>query len=456
MTIKTITAIIMLFLVFDSGYFMYRYDFWHVILVYSSVFALYFYVLKRQKNNDEIGYWLRLSVILRGVLLFSVPRLSEDIYRFIWDGRLILLGINPFNYKPSYFIEQQLYSDVLTPTLYAQLNSPDYFSVYPSVCQAIFALAVAIFPKSTYGSIIIIKLFIFITEIGTLFLIKKMLPDTQKALIYALNPLIIIELCGNAHFEALMIFFLMLGIYVLHYTFENDILSIKTLLKSSLALAFSIASKLLPFILLPFFMIRLGMKRGLIYATLMVIWVVLLFLPLFNPVFISNMQSSLNLYFNKFEFNASLYYILREIGISIRGYNPINEIALLLKIILLSGFVGIWITDLIKNQKQNEEPDFSFLSIFQPLLFTLSLYFLCANTVHPWYSALPLAVSVFTPYRYIVLWTSLLPFTYIHYAYAQPTENYLIIAIEYTLVIVYMLYEILFHKRVFVKTKRQI
>ncbi len=130
----------MLFLVFDSGYFLYRHDFWHVILVYSSAFALYFYVLKRQKNNGEIDYWLRLSVILRGGLLFSVPRLSEDIYRFIWDGRLVFLGINPFNFKPSYFIEQQLYTDVLTPTLFSQLNSPNYYSVYPSVLTYIISL----------------------------------------------------------------------------------------------------------------------------------------------------------------------------------------------------------------------------------------------------------------------------------------------------------------------------
>ena len=464
---NTIAAIVLLLLMLDSGYFVERKDFIHLILVYSSAFAVYFYILKTVKEKEDIDFWIKMALILRGVLLFSLPHFSEDIYRFIWDGRLTNMGINPFNFKPSYFVQNQLYTDVLTPELFTKLNSKEYFTVYPSVCQGIFAFAVWLFPKSIYGSAIVIKSFLLASEIGTIFLLKKMLADSKKVLIYAFNPLIIIELCANAHFEAAMIFFFLLSLFILKQAFSpKEIIqnqnikkllptflshSVRTnnlkLILSGIAFALSVASKMLPLMLLPFFIKRMGIKRSFAFFTMIGISLLLIFIPLYNPLFINNLQSSLKLYFQKFEFNASVYYLIREVGTNLRGYNPINEISPILTNTVLICFALIMIFEKVKKN----ETLFNFNlegGIFTTFLYAFSIYFLCATTVHPWYAALPLVISIFTRFKYIMVWTALLPFTYIHYSYPLPTENYWVIGFEYAVVICFFMYE-RFHKKPF-------
>jgi hypothetical protein len=45
------------------------------------------------------------ALLFRLLLLFAVPALSDDFYRFLWDGRLSLEGINPFLYTPRQLIQ---------------------------------------------------------------------------------------------------------------------------------------------------------------------------------------------------------------------------------------------------------------------------------------------------------------------------------------------------------------
>ena len=474
----TIAVVLMLILTLDIGYCVDRHNFTHLILAYSSLFVLYFYILHTLRQVPSVGVPLKnltqgvidnppflifnfkfligLAILLRGCLIFSVPNLSEDIYRFIWDGRLIHLSINPFNYKPSYFMGNQLFTDVLTPDLFQHLNSKEYFSVYPPVCQGVFAVAVWLFPKSIYGSMVVIKGFLFLCEIGTLFLMHRIgefIRLTQQArrinspirlepvLIYALNPLIIIELCGNAHFEAAMIFFFLLAVYILKNLIQH--LPTRNYAYSAAAFALSVASKMLPIVFLPFFIKRLGFKKSVVYFTWIGCFTLLLFLPLYNEVFINNIRSSLNLYFQKFEFNASVYYVYSTIETAHWGFNPILFIS---KILMLTVLFSIFLLAIFEKKEQNTEGGIE--KLFERCLFAISIYFLCAASVHPWYAALPLAISVFTRFRYIMVWTCLLPFTYIHYSYPKPTENYWVIGLEYLVVVSFFVFEILKPKNI--------
>jgi alpha-1,6-mannosyltransferase len=513
-----IAAVVMLILTLDIGYFVERQDFTHLITAYSLMFGAYFFILKKQNLLQVCTTYFSLStfhfslftaLILRGVLLFSTPNLSEDVYRFIWDGRLIHLGINPFNYKPAHFIENQLFTETLTPQLFQLLNSKNYFTVYPPVCQVVFAAAVWLFPTSIYGSMVVIKGFLFLCEIGTIYLMLKMLKDKRQVLIYALNPLIIIELCGNAHFEAAMIFFFLLAIFILRIVIalglsepvlngfsrlfyaptdksvytgspkseatgsdksEASLRFWKGLGMSASIFALSIASKMLPLMFLPFFLRRLGLKKSFFYFISIGLFLLLLFSLLYNAVFINNIKTSLNLYFEKFEFNASVYYVYSTIEIWRWGFNPILNISKVLmsvvfiSIILLAFFeknfkisnfkfqvsklenvfaknVTVIASDSVATEKGDEE-DFS-ETFFERCLFAISIYFLCAAIVHPWYAALPLAISIFTRFRYTMVWTFLLPFTYIHYSYPKPTENFWVIGVEYFVVISFFIFELM-------------
>ena len=74
---------------------------------------------------------------------------------------------------------------------------------------------------------------------------------------------------------------------------------------------------------LPLLFRRLGWKKALGYYAVTSILLLLFFLPFLSGAFAENFFSSINLWFQKFEFNASFYYLIRWIGYEIEGYNII-------------------------------------------------------------------------------------------------------------------------------------
>ncbi len=443
-----------------------RHEFAILFVTYAVFFATYLYVLKNTKTEAELRFFLNTGVLLRLIAVFSFPLLSDDIYRFLWDGHLVNLGENPFNHPPQYFADNQLFNERLTPELFSKLNSPKYYSVYPSVCQAVFAFATYLFPKSIYGASIVIKLFLFACEGGTLFLMKKMVnpidslffqndknpPINIAPLIYALNPLIIIELIGNAHFEAAMIFFFILAVFLLQYNFTK-VSNSRKVFSSAFAFALSIVSKMLPLMFLPLFLKRLGLKRSLIFWMMVVFFTFIFSFPIYNSLFISNIGQSLGLYFGNFEFNASIFYLWKALGFWQYGYNIIHQITpyltgfVVLFILKKSFFEYFWRTKLSSGNFENfpnlELTPQSNSIFFNDCLLVVSLYFACATTVHPWYAALPLACSVFTNWRFPIVWTFFIFLTYAGYTEgsSKHTENIPLLVIEYIFVYFFFVFE---------------
>lgn len=402
------------------GYYAEQSDFTTIFAFYLPFFLTHLAIFQFTQKENTVWFFVGVAIFLRCSLLFTLPHLSDDVYRFIWDGRLLLNGHNPFDYLPSWYIEQGINISGLTEDLYQKLNSPDYFTIYPPVAQLNFAIAVFLFPDSILGSTIVMKSFLLCFEIGSIFLIIKILKYFQlplkNVLIYALNPLIIIEIVGNLHFEGAMIFFLLLAFWLVIKEKINW---------SAVAFALSIASKLLPLMFLPFFIARLGWKKSLRYFSILGISLLLLFLPLINGVFVNNFGNSLNLYFQKFEFNASVYYLLRWLGYQWKGYNLIQDIGPFLALGTLTGILllAFW-----------ERKKATWKHLPEKMLFAFSLYLAFTTIVHPWYTALPLVLCLFTPFRYPVFWTGLIFLTYVNYSYEPYWENLWVVGLEYGVV----------------------
>ncbi len=531
-------GIVLISLVYALGYETARSDFPQLITLYGTFFLIYIGVFHFTKTQTTLSFFVGIAILLRFILIFTIPNFSDDLYRFIWDGRLLTQGINPFDHLPTYYIENNVAIPGLTTELYQQLNSPNYFTIYPPVNQAIFAAAAWLFPNSIWGSSLVMKSFLFIFEFGSIFLIIQLLPyfklPTKNVLLYALNPLIIIEITGNIHFEGAMIFFLLLAVWL--------IVTQNKWIWSAIAFALSVASKLLPLMFLPLFVRRIGrttngeillptLSRGktvkscstrgkvlnffskilvstmqfpllkrargmlssenskyseklpnnipptpfkggedlgetkflnqlmqlilltknrivlkewfelnwkkiIAYFSIIGITLIALFIPLINGVFLTNFGDSLNLYFQKFEFNGSLYYFFRWIGFQIKGYNIIGTLG---PILALSALTGIL---LITFLEQNTD----WSKLFERMLFAVCCYLFCSATVHPWYVAMPIVFCLFTRFRFPILWSGLIFLTYINYSYSEYFENLWMVGIEYTLVFGYLIYEIMIEK----------
>lgn len=403
---------------------------------YAVVFLLYIYIAFR-RHDDAADFWFYASVAFRGMLLFSIPGLSDDFYRFIWDGRLLAAGRHPFLEIPSYYLEHDLSIPGIDRALFEKLNSPEYFTIYPPVAQFIFWLSAKLSPNSIHGSVLVIKLFILLSEIATLHVIRKLLIQfslpSSRVLLYALNPLVILELSGNIHLEAILILFLLLSILLLGR---------KKLLLSAASFSVAVCVKLIPLVFLPALLPGLKWKKFLAYSIIVVIVSALLFIPLMDESIVTGFQSSLGYYFKKFEFNASIYYLVREFGYWYFGYNIIQTAGWQLGII--SGLMILLISFRNFNTRYVAGLDADF---FRTLLFVLFSYFLFTTTLHPWYITTLFALSIFTEFRFTLVWTAMIFLTYSGYHANGFKENLWLIAFEYISVLGYLAFELLWKRK---------
>lgn len=199
---------------------------------------------------------------------------------------------------------------------------------------------------------------------------------------------------------------------------------------AGIAFAAAVCIKLLPLVFLPAVFARLKWKKGLLFSSIVGISCLLLFLPLLNVQFVQNILKSVNLYFKSFEFNASIYYVVREIGYKIYGYNIIGTAGRNLSIISLLTIL--------------------FVSFYKPQLWSfvgragvvLTVYLLFATTVHPWYIAPLILAACFTNYRYALVWSALIPLTYFSYTTNPYKENLWLVGVEYAVVLGFIVWEI--------------
>jgi len=425
-------------LYFIIAYVINRSDFVLFFGVFTFLFLLYLGIVRTVKQGvssktpqpKTIYLFILVGIIFRLLLIPVEPNLTDDYFRFYWDGLLSVHHISPYAYLPIELMENGLaYRFELTENLFNQLNSPKYYSVYPPVLQWLFmAAAYMAGPSNILGFVIILKIFIVCFEIGSIALILKILPLVKKPLYavlwYVLNPLVIIELTGNIHFEAAMIFFVLLAFYLLYTQ--------KTWLYAALAFTGGVASKLLPLIFMPFFIKRIGFKKTMIFGLCMGFFLLILTFRFIDPPIVQNILNSVGLYYNTFEFNASFYYIFRWIGYQIKGWNMIATIG---KLTALGTFATIVLCALFEHKR-------SLSSLLKFSMFALTLYLLLANIVHPWYVVPLVAFAALNGYKYPILWTWLIGLSYFAYSNAAYEESLILIAIEYIMVLSMMGYEL--------------
>jgi len=411
------------------GYFVKRSDFVPFIAAYGAFFGLYVWLVffRKNKSETEMRWFVGLGIALRVLLLFSVPNLSDDFYRFLWDGYLTAAGFHPFAHPPIYFIENQVFPQGITPELFGKLNSPNYFTVYPPVCQAVFAAA-----AWTGGGVFVMKLFLLACEVGTIRLLYgstfrkfQTFGKLSPSLLYALNPLVILEIVGNCHFEGAMIFFLIAGLRALEQNKEG---------RAAIFWALATASKLLPLMFLPIVWRWLGWRKGLIFNAVFAGVCLFLFAPLL-PV-VPNILSSLDLYFQKFQFNASFYYLFRAVGFWRKGYDTGEALGPMLG---LATVVGIFFIACKYKPHRFSKPMRFGLADY--LLLALMLQLSLSATVHPWYVTVPFALSLLTKWRFPIVWTGLVALSYSHYAGGFFQENYWLIALEYGVLWLFIFWE---------------
>lgn len=485
------------------AYDLTRVEYQKLVILYVSLFGLFVVLMKHKNLNFK--FLVGAAVLFRLVFLMAIPNLSQDFYRFIWDGRILVEGLNPYLYTPESFISQLEFPIAQAQELYdgmGKLNASHYTN-YPPIKQLCFTIAALFSGHNILGSAIVFRVIIIAADIGTLYFGKKLLDHlklpVKRIFWFILNPFVIIELTGNLHFEGIMVFFLVWSLYLL-YTNRWQ--------WAAVVLACSISVKLMPLMFLPLFWpwfmrknissnkskdssTALGMttknykiskkntniqnadnedikdviarseRRGnlsskkeqpnydniknkllklISFYSIVGVTTLLFFIPFYDSEFINNYSQTVALWFNNFEFNASIYYLARAIGYAFTDY---NEIAIIGKILpVLTVLYILYLTFIRGIRKDN--------GIIVLMLLTITVYLFLSTTVHPWYVITPLVLCVFTNYRFPIVWSLVIILSYLAYIAINKmdkSENLWIIGIEYAFVFAAFIWEVLLKKR---------
>ena len=407
------------------GYFTDRTAFYQLFFLVTVLFVGYLIFIKNNEQNATTLF--ALGLFFRLILLACTPFLSQDLYRFIWDGRLLAGGFSPYEFTPNQILSsvqiqqaQELYDGMGS-------LSASHFSNYPPVNQVFFALAGFVCSNSILGSILFFKTIIILADVGIYYIGKRILKlmslNQNNIFFYFLNPLVIIELTGNLHFEGVMLCFFLIGIYFLIQ---------KRLGFSSVFIALSISTKLLPLLLLPILINYVGWKKSIPFYVSIILLNIAFFLPFLSSHLLDNYVNTIALWFVNFEFNASFYYLIRTVGFYFKGYNIIGSVGKIMPILLLL-FVAL-VAFLRKNNTSHQ--------VFTSFLMVLAVYFFQATTVHPWYVINLVLIACFTKYRFPMVWSFSVFLSYFAYSNALFKENLLLVFIEYLFVFSFLFYEI--------------
>ena len=435
-TILLVFLCMLFYIVF--AYDLDRSDFIKLITLFGALFFISYKII--QINQDRFWLLAGIGIIFRLLFIAVLPNLSQDFYRFIWDGRLITQGISPYLFTPENYIEDTSNSFVTivnqAQELYNGMGSLNrsHFSNYPGINQLCFAIASVFAGKSILGSVMVVRIILILADIGILCIGKKLLVklhlNPNQIFWYFLNPFIVIELTGNLHFEGVMLFFLIASLYLLHQ---------KKWLGSAGLLGISVSVKLIPLLFLPLYYrwFSTDLNKGFFklagFYFIVLGTVIFTFTPFLSAQFISNFSKTIFLWFQNFEFNASIYYIIRWMGFKIVGW---NMIAIIGKILPLFVILFILLFTFLRKNKSTQQ-------LITSMLFGVSIYFLFSTTIHPWYIATPLLLSVFTKYKFPIIWSLAVILSYNAFGVDGFSENLYLVALEYLTVIGFFIWELI-------------
>ncbi|MBL4848047.1 MAG: DUF2029 domain-containing protein [Planctomycetes bacterium] len=332
-----------------------------------------------------------VGVLARICMLPAPPSLSDDVWRYRWEGRVQAEGVNPYLTPPA------------DPTLaglrdggWLRVNHPSVPAIYGPPLQLLFRGVAALPGPGVFW----FKLVFLAADLGLLFLLigglRRRGLDPLWALVYAWHPLVVLEVAGQGHLE-------ILPVALLAAALELEWRGRARL--AAIALGTAIAAKYLPLLLLPTFLL---LGRSWRERAARLGWVALPGLVCVLP-FLSagkKLVAGLGAYGVSWSFNGvgfeAVDGALRGVGVSqalVRwlaplltevapGFDPAThttwiKVPAKLLVGLLAGLVVAWFARRA-HRAQTEDEGREVLA--EAALVCALLFLACSPTVHPWYA----------------------------------------------------------------------
>jgi alpha-1,6-mannosyltransferase len=367
------------------------------------------------KDRRGVLCVLGFALLFRLTVLPALPDQSEDVYRYLWDGKLSSMGIDPYQYPP----DAPELVHLRDTQIYPMINSKPYITAYPPLSQTLFRLSYELFGTA----LLPMKAIFSILEFGALILAWRLLvlfgTGLQPLLLMAWNPFFIFEFSHSGHSDSGMLFLILLSIYLAERTMYTG---------SVVSYAGAVLAKLHPALWFPLFVRRMGWKAGAVGLSVIGVgfWVYL------SPETWIPYLQSLRLYFRLFEFNAGIHYFLCFVGNVVFGqaWDKVTGPYLAALLVLIAACI------LCRFPLRNAR------DLLHAGFWIMTADLCLATTVHPWYISWAALALPFFPYAFMVYWTGACFLSYLAYAYHPVYEPAWVLLVEYLPLYVLMGWEI--------------
>ena len=286
-----------------------------------------------------------VGILARLALLPLAPELSDDIYRYLWDGHVLLEGVNPYAYPP----EHEALAAIRTEW-HGEINHPHVSTIYPPLTQILFGLV-----NLAGGTILAAKMVWLCFDLGCAVLLQGIVARTgrnpARVLVWYLwSPLLIVETAWSAHFDAVGLFFVTAVIWLAAW---NRPAALGSVLGLAALVKFAPAAALPP----------LARRYGLRTLVAFIAVCAVLYLP-FTGAGVSALTAGLRAYARHWSANEGAFsLVLHLAGDPVRA-----RVAVSVLVLAVAGY-ATWRR----------------FSVERGLLWILGAGLLLSPTVHPWY-----------------------------------------------------------------------
>ncbi len=327
-------------------------------------FAIYVLAIGRVGRAETIAAPGQTGAVILGfallfhvTLLFSSAPLSNDIYRYYWDGKTTNNGFNPYAYSPD--------ADALRPLRDAnweEVMNKDVHTMYPPLAQVAFAIAYASAPGTWSLRLCSVSFNLLAGGLLILILMKLGL-DIRYSIIYAWSPLATIEFANSGHIDSLAVLFTMLSFWAL---LDQK----KTL--SAAALALAVLSKIFPLLFAGLFFPRWGKRGVVVFGAVLAVF----YLPFLGAG--AQLIQGSSYFVDRGLFNGSLFPLLAGIIEQILWRPDALRAA---KALVVVAFVGLLVILFFRARAQSEDN----LVLWKYSYWLTGAFLLTTPTMHPWY-----------------------------------------------------------------------
>jgi alpha-1,6-mannosyltransferase len=350
-------------------------------LVFFAAFVLYalgvWSVLRSRLeiSKGQIILIFAFAIAFRAILVFSQPRLSDDMYRYVWDGRVQAKQINPYLYPP----EAPELAGLRDSQIWPLINRKSAVTVYPAGAELAYAAIWRIWPDNVHWYQVVMAAGDLLAGVLLFFLLHQLGRSELAVLIYLWSPLVIFETAHSAHVDGLVLP-LIVGAWLARVRGRDGL--------TGLLLGAATGIKLYPLLLLPILW-RLRDSQGRFRPA---VSTPLAFLAAFALPYLPYLSAGkgvlgyLPVYFQE-QFNPGLTHFISE-WVRKAGGNPEQILLLLMAAVLLA----IYAISLLR-------PDLSKDSAIRRCIWPIGAFTLLTRNLFPWYMLwlVPLVAIFLTP-----------------------------------------------------------